>query len=175
MSKNNSDNVLPHISAWTSSLPHLDRIWEISSLSYTDISFVFLLCFFLYLSMFDFYFFMLCFFTSSLTSSSLIFSFLPTHFSHLSAFFFYCLFTFDVSYVVQDHLMFLSFNVHGMLYYKVALGIKGRPNFRTCDAFWGQWSFVHLPYALKEIRKNFPRKLQGLNWANRIARINTRK
>lgn len=106
--------------------------------------------------------------------SSAIFSFLPTHFSCLLAYFNY-LFAFDLSYVVQDHVMFLSFNVHGMIYYKVAFGTKGRPNLRTCDVFGGQWWFVHLPYALREVRKNFPRKLQGLNRANRREKIRTRK
>jgi len=29
MTKNNSDKVLPHIFAWASCLPHLDRVWEL--------------------------------------------------------------------------------------------------------------------------------------------------
>lgn len=165
--------MLLHISAWASHLPHLDRFWELSSLYGTDITHVFLLCFFLFLSMFDYYFYAL--FLCSFSYIIFFFFFLlHIHISHLSAFFLIVHF-WPVSYIMQDHLMFLSFNVHGMLYYKVALGTKGRPNFRTCDGLGGQWSFVHLPYALREIRRNFPRKLQGLNWANRIGRIKSRK
>lgn len=47
MTKNNSDNVLPHISARASCLPPLDRSWQLSSPSYTAISHLLPLCFFL--------------------------------------------------------------------------------------------------------------------------------
>lgn len=89
------------------------------------------------------FFFMLCFFTPSLTSSSLFFPFYHSFFSSFWVFLFFVHFSL-VSYIVQDHLMFLSFSVHEMLYYKLALGTKGRPNFRTYGASWGQWSFVYL-------------------------------
>lgn len=132
MTKNNSDNVFPDVSACASNLPHLDRIWEFSSLSYTDTSLIFLHCFFLFLSMFDF--FLMPFFLLLLRHLLYFFIFIHS-FSCLFAFSFYCLFAFDLCLVVQDHLIFLSFSVHRMLYYKVTLGTKGRPNLRTCDAF----------------------------------------
>lgn len=83
--KNNSDNVLPHISAQASCLPPLDRSWQLSSPPYTDISHLLSLCFLL---------FFMCLIFISLCSISLLllnhhlyfFFFLPTHFSHLPAF-----------------------------------------------------------------------------------------
>lgn len=99
------------------------------------------------------FFFMLCFFTP-LTSSSLFFPFYHSFFSSFWVFLFFVHFSL-VSYIVQDHLMFLSFSVHEMLYYKVALGTKGRPNFRTCGASWGQWSFVYLEKLEKTSQGNF--------------------
>lgn len=131
-------------------------------LSYTDFSLVFLLFFFIISSMFDFlfFFYVVVFYPFSYIIFC-IFSFLPTHFSHIFAFLKWFIHFWLVSYIVQYHLMFLKFNVHGMLYYKVPLGTKGKPSFRTCDAFWRQWLFVHLPYTFRKIRKRRPKNTAG--------------
>lgn len=157
--------MLPHISAWASYLLHLDRIWEFSSLFY--ICLVFLLCLFLFLSILDFFFFMLCFFTPSLASSSLFFLF-----THLSAFFFNSLLTYVLC--SARSLMFLSFNAYGMLYNKFALRTKGRPNFRTCDAFWinGHVFLYHMH--LEKLEKPSQENCR-VSTEQRVERINTGK
>lgn len=99
-----------------------------------------------------FLFLMPCFFSPSLTPSSLFFPFYPLIFLSF-CFFFYCLFAFDLCLVVQDHLTFLSFSVHRMLYYKVALGTKGRPNLRTCDAFGGHGDLFIYHMHLEKLEK----------------------
>lgn len=102
----------------------------------------------LFFSFVSFYVWFLFFFYALFlySFSYIIFSIFYFYHSFLSSFWFFLFFVrFSlVSYIVQDHLMFLSFSVHEMLYYKLALGTKGRPNFRTCGASWGQWSFVYL-------------------------------
>lgn len=90
-----------------------------------------------------------------------IFFFFTQYFCSAFWVFFY-LFTYDLG-LMQEHLTFLSSNVHGMLSYKLALGTKGRPKFKTRDSFWGQWSFVHLPYVLRDIRKELPKKTAGFS------------
>lgn len=74
------------------------------------------------------------------------------------------------SYVSAKHLTFLSSNVHSMLSYKVALGTKGRPKFKTSDSFWSQWSFVHLHYVLRDISQENCRVSAG-----KTGRIKNRK
>lgn len=166
---NNSDNALPHIPAWVSPLPHLARIWELSSLSHTDISFFF----FSFVSICPylcsvFIFFLFCFFTFSLTSLT-FFLFYPVFFLSLLGFFLFVHLWLG-SYVSAKHLTFLSSNVHSMLSYKVALGTKGRPKFKTSDSFWSQWSFVDLHYVLRDISQENCRVSAG-----KTGRIKNRK
>lgn len=117
-------------------------------LGFLYILFFFLLCFFLFLfkggwGFCSFFFFPMLLHSFSYIIFSIFFSFYPLTFllSFRSFLLFACFWI--VFYVVQDHLMFLSYNIHWMLCNKVALELREDLILVPVMLLGSQWTFVH--------------------------------